>query len=176
MRLAENFLFQDSVYIKVGLLKFRQICMVTHLIYRSFSETPLSERQLQLILEKSQANNSLNEITGLLLYRNNTFIQLLEGPEKQVLSCMQRIRKDTRHYGSSVIFLATSEERLFPNWSMSHIPQKKIIKPLDTITTVVENTMKLNLPPRGTLLTILKSFVAPEYLQAASGIKFKKTT
>ena len=160
---------------KVRLLSFRQEIMFTHLIYRSFSQVPLTERQLHHILEKSQTNNLQNEITGLLLYRNNTFIQLLEGPEKQVLSCMQRIRKDPRHFGSSVVFLTKSDERLFPSWSMSHIPQKKIIKPLDTITTVVEASMRLDLPPRGILLSILKSFISPEYLEAASGITFKKS-
>lgn len=149
--------------------------MITHLIYRSFSQTPLTERQLQHILEKSQANNVQNEITGLLLYRNNTFIQLLEGPEKQVLGCMQRIRKDPRHFGSAIVFLTKSEERLFPSWSMSHIPEKKIVKPLDTITTVVESAMRLNLPPRGLVLSILKSFISPEYLEQASGVTFKKS-
>ena len=148
--------------------------MITHLLYRSFSQVPLTERQLQHILEKSQVNNLEQGITGLLLYRNNTFIQLLEGPEKEVLSCMQRIRKDPRHFGSSVVFLNKSDQRLFPAWSMSHIPQKKITKPLDTITSVVETTMRLDLPPRGILLSILKSFIAPEYLEAASGITFKK--
>ncbi len=57
---------------------------------------------------------------------------------------------------------------------MSQIPQKQIIKPLDTITSVVEKTMRLGLPPRGILPSNLRSFVAQEYLQAASGITFKK--
>ncbi len=89
--------------------------MYAHLIYCSFSQVALTDRQLQIILEKSQTNNLQNEITGLLLYRNNILAKFLEGPEKQVLSCMQCIRKDQRHFGSSVVFVTNTVGRLFPN-------------------------------------------------------------
>lgn len=138
--------------------------MITHLLYRSFSTATLKDKQLQLILEKSQANNAKNDVTGILLYRNNTFLQLLEGPEKQVLTCMQRIRKDPRHHTAAVIFLDSSDQRIFPNWTMGHVPEKIILKPLEKINFVMTECMNLSLPPRGVLLAIIKSFVDPEYL------------
>ena len=138
--------------------------MITHLLYRSFSKGGATKNQLAAILEKSQAANLENGLTGLLVFRNNTYLQLLEGSEDDVLNCLKRIRKDPRHHTISTVFLAKSDQRLFPTWSMAHIPEKVILRPLDKITDVVENSMNCGLPPRETMLTILKAFISPDYL------------
>lgn len=132
-------------------------------MYRSFSKGGTTKKQLDAILEKSQAANAASGVTGLLIFRNNTYLQLLEGEEVNVLNCLKKIRKDPRHHSIATVFLAKSDQRLFPTWSMAHIPEKVIIQPLDLLNDVVENSMNCGLPPRETMLLILKSFISSDY-------------
>ena len=137
---------------------------ITHLLYRSFPKSATTQKQFEAILEKSKVSNAANGLTGILIFRNNTYLQLLEGEEVNVLNCLKKIRKDPRHHSISTVFMATSEQRIFPSWSMAHIPDKVILQPLNKLNHIVENTMNCGLPPRETLITIIKSFISSDYL------------
>jgi hypothetical protein len=77
-----------------------------------------SDEELKEILSASQVNNERDHITGMLLYSEDTFLQVLEGEKEALDKTYERILEDTRHKG--VIELARGElaERNFPNWSM----------------------------------------------------------
>lgn len=70
------------------------------------------------ILVASDANNRRDGITGFLLSDGYAFVQLLEGPERQVQECFSRICKDKRNSLPTVREVSWSDARLFPNWSM----------------------------------------------------------
>lgn len=88
------------------------------LIYASAATTPLTSTELLALLEKSQANNSRLGVTGMLLYKEGGFIQLLEGEEETVRSLYDKISADPRHRGIVMFLQGFEDARQFPDWSM----------------------------------------------------------
>ncbi|HEY5718903.1 MAG TPA: BLUF domain-containing protein, partial [Gammaproteobacteria bacterium] len=54
------------------------------LIYVSSATVELSLVQLNQLLQRARTKNAALEITGLLLYCDGSFLQLLEGPQGAV--------------------------------------------------------------------------------------------
>jgi hypothetical protein len=91
---------------------------VYQFVYVSSEVITFTEERLQKLLEISRRKNSECGVTGLLLYVNGNFIQLLEGAKKDVLVTISRIRADNRHRGMNTLLDAECEKRDFENWSM----------------------------------------------------------
>jgi hypothetical protein len=90
-----------------------------HLVYLSSATSLLSKPQLLELLAKSRDNNVRAGITGLLLYKEGNFMQVLEGEEREVLATHSRIECDSRHKGLITLLSESIPERRFPGWSMS---------------------------------------------------------
>ncbi len=88
------------------------------LAYVSSSTRDLDSNELVEILEKSRANNTLVGVTGMLLYKDGNFIQVLEGADPAVLAIYQKIARDPRHKGVIMLLKEQRSERQFPEWSM----------------------------------------------------------
>lgn len=88
------------------------------LVYLSSATVPFSQADLDALLEKSRANNTRDDISGILVYRDGDFLQVLEGPEDKVRATFARIGRDTRHNRVIVLDEATIGERAFGDWSM----------------------------------------------------------
>jgi len=91
-----------------------------YLIYLSAGVSWFSEQELKEILAISNINNSRDGITGLLLYSEGNFIQLLEGEENKVNETFIRISNDQRHKGITPIASGNIEQRNFPEWAMGY--------------------------------------------------------
>ena len=74
------------------------------LIYVSTSARRISKDDLQAILLASIHHNSEKNITGLLLYDQGTFCQVLEGEAEDVHALFSKILKDERHTNVIKIF------------------------------------------------------------------------
>lgn len=92
---------------------------IFHLVYFSEAADDLSYTDIKEILEVSRNNNARNEITGLLIYRDGFFLQLLEGTEDSVRSTLELIRHDDRNYKVKILCEGFIQERLFGSWSMA---------------------------------------------------------
>jgi hypothetical protein len=91
------------------------------LLYTSIATRPMSEQDLIDILEVSRRNNVADEITGLLLYLNGSFMQVLEGPRVNVEHTYQRIARDKRHHYVVTVLKQPITERAFGAWRMSFV-------------------------------------------------------
>ena len=89
------------------------------LIYRSEANNLMNDEALKLLLTQSRERNNTLGITGMLVYYDNKFIQLLEGNEKQVKFVYDSICKDNRHKQVTTLKQGTAKKRLFPGWTMS---------------------------------------------------------
>jgi hypothetical protein len=87
------------------------------LIYTSSAHRNTPESTLLEILETSRRNNSAADITGVLLYIDGGFLQVLEGSSQDVGITFHRIARDKRHWNTSVLMDRTAE-RAFGEWSM----------------------------------------------------------
>ncbi len=88
------------------------------LIYASTALNEWETEDLLKLLKECRAHNSAKNITGILLFSNNTFLQVLEGDEASVTSMFALIEKDPRHTDVTIIEKQHITERSFPYWSM----------------------------------------------------------
>lgn len=88
------------------------------LSYASTAVQPMTAAQLLAILQQCYNHNAVNDVTGLLLYGNGTFLQALEGDEDVVARLYERIARDPRHSNVTRLSKATIATRRFPGWCM----------------------------------------------------------
>lgn len=85
-----------------------------YLIYISTATRLLADAELLEILDISRSNNEKKNITGILLYSEGTFIQLLEGPTSQLNSIYEAILNDARHRNVIKLVEEDVDHRSFP--------------------------------------------------------------
>lgn len=88
------------------------------LVYTSVACNKFSESHLQALLKKCRQNNEKASISGILLYLDPFFIQILEGEEAIVKALFDKIKRDARHQKVKIIFQKPVEVRAFPDWTM----------------------------------------------------------
>lgn len=88
------------------------------LIYLSSPSRPIREPDLVDILNASRANNPPLGITGMLIFGDNTFVQVLEGPPEAVSELYEKISRDPRHNNCRKFITRATPHRCFPSWSM----------------------------------------------------------
>jgi len=94
--------------------------MVYQIVYVSVPIEPLSASQISGILNTARSNNSREGITGLLIYHDNLFFQILEGEPTLVAACYSRITLDKRHTKLALMWEGEVAKRTFPNWTMGY--------------------------------------------------------
>jgi hypothetical protein len=92
---------------------------MVYLIYVSSAVMPFSSDELSDLLARTRERNIRNGITGLLLYKDGNFMQLLEGEEATVRAAYARIHRDPRHRGLLTLLEGPLAERQFPDFSMA---------------------------------------------------------
>lgn len=89
------------------------------LLYTSVATSNPSDKVILDILEISREKNKRLKITGMLLYYNQEFIQLLEGSKKDVTELFKTIEIDERHTSVKVFYEGPIDKRAFSDWSMA---------------------------------------------------------
>ena len=89
------------------------------LIYVSAAINEIDSPTIAQILESARRHNELFEVTGLLLYKEGNFMQVLEGSPAAVHVTMERIIRDSRHHNITVLLKQAIPERHFGLWSMA---------------------------------------------------------
>ncbi len=92
------------------------------LTYLSLATSPLDQDQLEELLAVSRHRNAQCDLTGMLLYADQQFIQTLEGRRDDVEMTMQRILADPRHERVDVTLVEDIDSRSFPEWAMGFKP------------------------------------------------------
>ncbi|MDZ4763124.1 MAG: BLUF domain-containing protein [Chloroflexota bacterium] len=88
------------------------------LIYLSFATQTWSDTDLKMLLQSCRTNNTAKKITGMLLYRDKFFMQVLEGDAADVEPLFEQIKRDQRHMGVLVVHKKAISARSFVDWSM----------------------------------------------------------
>jgi hypothetical protein len=98
----------------------KQMQNLNRLIYASAATPAFDPSELKSILEISRKNNALLDVSGMLLYVDGSFFQVLEGDEKVLERLYARIGKDRRHANITKIISEPVAERDFWGWSMGY--------------------------------------------------------
>lgn len=89
-----------------------------HLIYTSVAKRAFSSTELEALLEKSRTANERANLTGMLLYSEGNFFQVVEGSREEIDKLHARLVADSRHAQLTVIVKEPIAKRSFGSWSM----------------------------------------------------------
>jgi len=87
------------------------------LTYSSFANPLIDKEQINHITTKSKVYNTLNGITGCLVFHNKEFVQILEGKEAVVRNLFAKIKTDHRHRGISLLASGAIKQKQFKGWN-----------------------------------------------------------
>jgi len=87
-------------------------------VYVSAAAPNFGEDALTSILEKSREKNLIAGITGMLVFAEGSFLQILEGPSDAVAAIFSRIEQDRRHNRVMRLLHGPIEQRAFGDWTM----------------------------------------------------------
>ncbi len=142
--------------------------IMKYIIYVSNATIHFSDNDLEDLLRTSRENNSRLGITGMLLYADGSFIQVIEGEEAAIDGLYKKISRDLRHKSSSILMRAEIKERSFAEWSMGF---KRISKEdfstiagfKDLSASSPDSLVNIN---KGPVLQLLKNFLKINSIEA----------
>jgi Sensors of blue-light using FAD len=91
---------------------------LVELVYVSAATKPYTRERLLELLGTARSHNRAVGVTGVLLYDEGSFLQVLEGDPRDVEELYRHIIKDGAHGGVLVLSRRTITERSFSEWSM----------------------------------------------------------
>ncbi|MDO7850641.1 BLUF domain-containing protein [Hymenobacter convexus] len=93
-----------------------------HIVYMSRAVRPLSDQDLQELLDQCRRDNAARDVTGVLFYSHGNIAQLIEGEAEVLEPLFDVISRDGRH--SNVVKLVDKSitVRSFSDWSMAFHP------------------------------------------------------
>ncbi len=94
---------------------------IFQLTYVSTQTRAMGAADLIGMLNQAQIANDQLGITGLLLHREDSFFQIIEGDQASVEALFQKIESDSRHTRVEVMFRGASQGREFPDWKMGFL-------------------------------------------------------
>lgn len=112
-------------------------------------------KTLNDISKKARINNKNLDITGLLFYHNQRFVQILEGNKESLEKLLKIIEKDKRHQNIERIIDEKVDKRGFKEWNMDsfNISENEIIDPVELKN--ITDAIKINLVLDSLLLSSL---------------------
>lgn len=90
------------------------------LAYTSIANHYMTHQELIELLSVCRENNKTSDITGILLYLEGCFFQVLEGEPDKIEALYEKISKDDRHHNVMKLTFETLSERGFANWTMGY--------------------------------------------------------
>jgi hypothetical protein len=114
---------------------FRQV------VYVSAASHLMRESELLEIVETARVANSKLKVTGILLYGEGPFIQVLEGEAQVVERLLRKVKRDVRHRRFLILLDRVIHERDFEGWPMAF--QRVSQRELDAIAGYFEWTAEM---------------------------------
>jgi len=96
-----------------------------HLVRMIYVSKPVEEVDsdvLESILGTAQINNTEHDLTGLLVFDDQHYLQVIEGGRMKVSQLLGNLYKDPRHTDLLVLDFDYISQRQFPDWSMQFVP------------------------------------------------------
>lgn len=127
------------------------------LCYVSTAAQSLSTSEIENLLESSSNKNNFENITGILLFSNGNFFQVIEGDKAPVQALFEKIQQDKRHYDLITIFKREIESQKFDTYENAFVSLDAAFNrnDLDLYTSHVE---KLDPSIQNSVKYILNSF------------------
>ena len=132
------------------------MAQLIELTYVSEPAQEMSFLGLMRLLYHSYLRNTSLGITGALIFENNRFGQVIEGPRTQIEDLWEKIQKDTRHKNIRLIESKPIENRSFSKWTMVFQGSEEVAKNLPEVAVAVA-VEDANFPAGHPLLVALRN-------------------
>jgi hypothetical protein len=100
------------------------------LIYVSTAKYSMGHEKVMDILQVSWRHNHNSDISGILIYDDNYFVQLLQGPINTVDTLYEKISNDIRHHSIELIGTELLARKDVNGWGMGLINNQEIVENL----------------------------------------------
>lgn len=118
-------------------------------VYVSDASRRFGASELARIVETSQRNNAQAGLTGMLIYHEGRFFQVLEGPYAMLRWRFEKIAQDRRHCNLAIVEQREAVERAFPNWRMGYAKPADLPQELRDGVFRIYDLIPRNSPDRG---------------------------
>lgn len=95
--------------------------ILRRIIYSSRASDPLSVEEAQTLLKDARNGNARRNVSGVLIYKDEIFLQVLEGEHDVLERLMRNIIADSRHCDVEVIRDSPIDKRDFDAWRMAYL-------------------------------------------------------
>ncbi|GAA0873051.1 hypothetical protein GCM10009117_21980 [Gangjinia marincola] len=112
---------------------FEKKNVLFELSYRSVANQEIDSKDIQQIVKIAREYNQSCDITGCLVYHEDSFFQILEGAKMDILDLYERIERDSRHKDIQLLWKGAIPKRNFTEWNMAFVADNR----------------KINLPTQG---------------------------
>ncbi|MEH6762982.1 MAG: BLUF domain-containing protein [Aequorivita antarctica] len=107
--------------------------MIRTIVYISNAVMLLEKKHLDELFYQCVQNNISNNVTGILIYKEGTFIQVLEGNDQDLNNLFKTIQQDKRHNNIMTVLDRMNTKRLFTKFrtglsSLSNARQLTILE------------------------------------------------
>ena len=116
------------------------------IVYSSETPTPLDGDEVRALLDHARKKNAEWNVTGLLCYDHQRFLQIIEGETDVILDLFHAIQNDPRHTNVRILHEGDIEQRAFSDWKMAYEPVPSGLLP--TLTRAI-HTQPLSDIPKG---------------------------
>lgn len=129
------------------------------LIYTSQAKEDICYRDIDEILKKSRKNNDFYEVSGILIFSDGYFIQLLEAATAEIVrATLARIIKDPRHHTVRIIREWACAERSLKQSSMAFMDHDLQEKSHQFIQKLFSDSMMVQYPTNHEFVDFFKGF------------------
>lgn len=91
------------------------------LVYVSAALKPFDVGELSELLKRARTKNTSLGVSGILLYQDGSFIQVIEGEQSGIQEVFARVQADKRHWRIQVLREGLILQRRFAQWSMGFV-------------------------------------------------------
>lgn len=132
---------------------------LVQMVYSSVAAVNFATDDLIQLLAESRLNNSCRNITGMLLYDQGCFFQVLEGNKIDVEHVLEKIKMDSRHRNIVTIINVPISKRSFEDWSMGYADvSTEELSSIDGLSNFLEEGMTFEGITPGRAKKLLNAF------------------
>ncbi|WP_430468554.1 BLUF domain-containing protein [Winogradskyella ouciana] len=121
--------------------------MYYSIIYQSKSQSHFAPMDIELMLMKAKRKNKRLKITGCIVYADNKFIQLIQGPKDAIIDLYKEIKADKRHFKVITLLEQSTEQKIWSDWSMAMLDFSGNVKQVMNSRILLESYLE-NVTPK----------------------------
>lgn len=111
------------------------------LVYCSIATRRPSTPELEALLTRSRDANLRHGITGMLVYEDGVYLQVIEGPTEGIMRLKANIEADPRHHSFRQLHYADIAAREFGDWAMAFAAPGTNLATVEGFIDITQETM-----------------------------------